>query len=177
MKHALVRTLVTAAALLAGASCRQRETPPPTPSSAAATAPRVAAEQLRMPLVKGEGQAAIADYRDKVLLVNFFAAGMEECRHEIADLNKLVTDMQGRPFAVLGIAMDLKPPIYVADEMRYTAPAFPYVLGGKPGRQSFPSVRALPTKWLYDRNGNVARRYEGAASITQIRADIDELLR
>lgn len=176
MKHALVRTLVMAAALLAAASCRQRETPP-APPGATEAAPRVAAEQLRMPLVKGEGQAAIADYRDKVLLVNFFAAGMEECRQEIADLNKLVADMQGRPFAVLGIAMDLKPPIYVADGMRYTAPAFPYVLGGKPGRQSFPSVRALPTKWLYDRNGNVARRYEGAASITQIRADIDELLR
>ena len=50
-----------------------------------------------MPLVIGEGQAAISDYRGKVLLVNFFGGSSEECREEIAPLNALLAELNGKP--------------------------------------------------------------------------------
>lgn len=174
----MAKTFLAALAMLSllAASCRQREEPEPAFTTAAAP-PRVIAEQLRMPLVAGEGQAALEDFRGKVLLVDFFGGSMEECRAEIPPLNALLAEMNGKPFALLGIAMDLKPQIYVADDMRDAQPAFPYVLGGKPARQAFPSVHVLPTKWLLDRSGNIVKRYEGATPLTQIRADMDELLK
>lgn len=175
MKPRLRMILAVLPALLA-ASCGPREAalqPPKAPPEP----PKIVSDQLRMARVFGEGQAAIADFRGQVLLVVFLAGASDECRAEIAGLNALAADMHGRPFALLGITMDLKPQIYVKEDLRYAQPNFPCVLGDKPARQAFPSVRALPTKWLYDRAGSVAKRYEGAVSLTQIRADIDELMK
>ncbi len=167
--------VIFAATLLA--ACQQRERPVLPPVAGPAEALKVPPEQLRMPLVIGEGQAAISDYRGKVLLVNFFGGSSEECREEIAPLNALLAELNGKPFAMIGVAMDLKPQIYVADDLRDSQPAFPYVLGGKIARQAFPTVRVLPTKWLMDRSGQVVKRYEGATSLMQVRADIDELMK
>lgn len=140
--------------------------------------PVVAPELLRMPAVAGEGQFAMADFRGKVLLVSFFASGMDECRAEIVPLNTMVAELGSRPFALLGIAMDLKKPqIYVASDLRSSPPHFPYVLGGRAARQAFPEVKALPTKWLLDRDGKVVKRYEGGTPLAEIRADIEGLLK
>lgn len=177
MKHYAV--MIWGASLLCTmmVSCQQRERTELPPVAPPAEPLKVAPEQLRMSLVAGEGQAAISDYRGKFLLVNFFGASSPECRAEIAELNALASDLHAKPFALLGIAMDFKPQIYVAGELRESPPAFPYVLGGRAARQAFPTVRALPTKWLLDRDGKVVKRYEGETPMALIRADIDELLK
>jgi thiol-disulfide isomerase/thioredoxin len=156
-------------------SCGPREQQYPPPTATQSEPLKVPPDQLRFPMVSGEGQASISDFRGKVLLVNFFGGSSEECRAEIEPLNALLSELSGKPVAFLGIALDLKPQIYVKEDLRPTPPAFPCVLGNKLARQAFPSVRAVPTKWLLDRDGKIVKKYEGAPAMLQIRADIDEL--
>ena len=48
------------------------------------------------------GQAhTLADYRDRVVLMNFWATWCEPCRAEMASLQKLQERLAGRPFTVL----------------------------------------------------------------------------
>lgn len=140
------------------------------------TVPKIEPDTLRMPRVEGEGTLSIADFRGKIVLINFFGSQSDENRAEIPELNAIAKDFHERPFQLLGITLDLKPQIYVKDDLRFTPPTFPCATGGKASRQAFPSIRVLPTKWLLDREGRVVKRYEGAVSFTQVRADISELL-
>ena len=48
------------------------------------------------------GQAhTLADYRDRVVLMNFWATWCEPCRAEMASIQKLQERLAGRPFTVL----------------------------------------------------------------------------
>lgn len=170
------KALQILAAVLLAVSCRERDAgrvPPPV----LVPPPTVQPELLKMKLLDGEGVVSLSDFRGKIVLVNFFGAAKDECRAEIGELNTLANDLRDRPFQLIGITFDLKPQIYVKEDLRSSMPTFPCALGEKPARQAFPSVRVLPTKWLLDREGKIVKRYEGAASFTQIRADISELLK
>ena len=168
-----------ASVLLSLAACDRPDAQPPAES-----ATRIAERATPTPghyrmqaLAADAPELSLDQFRGKLVLVNFFAASVEECRSDLVALNALQSRLQGRPFTVVGIAMDLKPQIYIASDLRYTMPVFPCAIGGKPARQVFPEIRALPTKWLLDRDGRVLRRYEAAAGLDQISADIEELLK
>lgn len=174
----VVRSRVGAVALLsfcALTACESRTVPPA--QSAAMERATPPPSQYRMQLLAGAGELALDDFRGKVLLVNFFAAASDECRAEIPELNALHERMQAASFSVVGVAMDLKPQIYVASELRGVLPVFPCAIGGKPARQVFPEIRALPTKWLVDRTGKVVHRYEAAVPLAQVQADLEGLLK
>ena len=133
--------------------------------------------QYRMQLLTGSGQLALDDFRGKIVLVEFFAAGSEEGRCSVAALNNLQALWRGRPFTAVGIAMDLKPQIYIASDLRSGMPTYPCAIGGKPARQVFPEVRALPTRWILDREGRVVRRYESAIALETVVTDLEDLLK
>ena len=48
----------------------------------------------------------LADYRGKVVLVNFWATWCEPCRAEMPTLEKLKEKFAGRPFVVLAVNVD-----------------------------------------------------------------------
>ena len=45
----------------------------------------------------------LADYRGKVVLVNFWATWCEPCREEMPSMNRLRASLAGQPFAVLAV--------------------------------------------------------------------------
>jgi thiol-disulfide isomerase/thioredoxin len=45
----------------------------------------------------------LADYRGKVVLVNFWATWCEPCRDEMPSIERLRASLEGRPFAVLAV--------------------------------------------------------------------------
>ena len=45
----------------------------------------------------------LADYRGKVVLVNFWATWCEPCREEMPSIERLRASLEGRPFAVLAV--------------------------------------------------------------------------
>ena len=58
--------------------------------------------RLRLPDVFGKEQS-LAQWRDKVLIVNFWATWCEPCREEMPSMNRLRAALAGRPFEVLAV--------------------------------------------------------------------------
>src|SRR5215213_7007464 len=48
----------------------------------------------------------LADYRGKVVLVNFWATWCEPCRQEMPSIQRLSAKLSGKPFVVLAVNVD-----------------------------------------------------------------------
>jgi peroxiredoxin len=105
----------------------------------------------------------LADYRGKVVVLDFWATWCGPCKVEIPWFMEFETQFKGQGFAVLGVSMDedgwavIKP--YVRDrKMNYRI-----LLGDDKVSTSYGGLDALPTTLLIDREGNIASVHEGVA--------------
>ncbi len=112
--------------------------------------------------------------RGKVVLVNFWATWCPPCRMETPELVALKTAYASRPFEVVGISMDEDKDTVPGFVKRYNI-NYPILLPNGP--VSFGGdVSALPTSFLVDQQGRIAREYVGMISERAVRGDIDRLL-
>ncbi len=65
-------------------------------------APATRAPALELSDLQGRTHK-LADYRGKVVLVNFWATWCEPCREEMPSIERLRASLEGRPFAVLAV--------------------------------------------------------------------------
>jgi peroxiredoxin len=105
----------------------------------------------------------LADYRGKVVLLDFWATWCGPCKIEIPWFMEFETQFKDQGFAVLGVSMDedgwaaIKP--YVRDrKMNYRV-----LLGDDKVSTSYGGLDALPTTLLIDREGNIASVHEGVS--------------
>jgi thiol-disulfide isomerase/thioredoxin len=103
-----------------------------------------------------------ADWRGKVVLVNFWATWCGPCRAEIPDLVKL-QDKYRDQLVIVGISEDDGPTAVdlvkkFADEhhINYTL-----AMTSDKLQETFPGVVALPTTFLLDREGRIAQKHVG----------------
>ena len=124
-----------------------------------------------------EGRAVkLSDYRGKVVLLNFWATWCGPCRIEIPWFMQFEKEFKDRGFAVLGISMDddgwdaVKP--YV-QRMRVN---YRMLLGDSMVSDLYGGVDSLPTSFMIDRQGRVARVHIGLVSRSEYQNDINALL-
>ena len=118
----------------------------------------------------------LADYKGKVVLLNFWATWCGPCKIEIPwfiEFNKTYHD---RGFAVLGVSMDddgwksVKP--YLAEKkIDYTV-----VVGNDQVSKSYGDVDSLPTTFIIDRDGRVAFVHMGLVGRDTYENEIRSLL-
>jgi cytochrome c biogenesis protein CcmG/thiol:disulfide interchange protein DsbE len=119
---------------------------------------------------------ALADYKGKVVLLNFWATWCGPCKIEIPWFIDLEQKYKDKGFAVLGVSMDddgwsaVKP--YIADQkINYRM-----LLGNENVGTLYGGVDSLPTTFLIDRDGNIAATHIGLVSKSDYQNEIVQLL-
>ena len=119
----------------------------------------------------------LADYRGKVVLVNFWATWCAPCRDEMPSIRRLKEKLADKPFAVLGVNLD-EPESRIEKFLSEVKLDFPILLD--PGRRVAKAweARILPATYIVGPDGRV--RYTVVGEINwdheQMVARISELL-
>ena len=125
--------------------------------------------------VLGGSSWALEEQRGSVVLLNFWATWCGPCRMETPDLVTLAHTYGPRGLRVAGITMDEEPASVVpAFVKRYHVP-YPILVPDQ-GFGLANLIQALPTTFLLDRQGRVARMFRGARTAEAMAPDIERLL-
>ncbi|MFH2201567.1 MAG: TlpA disulfide reductase family protein [Elusimicrobiota bacterium] len=151
------RTLSVPAALFAlllAAGC----TPPGDGSGGDAglgePAPEFALKDLTGRIVR------LADFKGKVVLIDFWATYCLPCRDAIPELQALHDKHQAEGFAVIGISVDAYAG-HVPDFVRELGVKYPVVLDPEQETARSFGFSQLPTTFLVDRSGRIRRKWLG----------------
>jgi peroxiredoxin len=116
-----------------------------------------------------------ADYRGKVVLLNFWASWCGPCIEEMPRLSALQRAYAAAGLQVIGISMD--DTAAPAKRLLARQPVdYPVVLGDAALGETYGDVLGLPLTFLIDRRGHIVARYKGEADLSQIKAKIKSLL-
>ena len=119
----------------------------------------------------------LADYRGKVVLVNFWATWCEPCRDEMPSIERLRQSLRGKPFEVL--AVNVGEPASRIESFREKLPmSFTLLLDRDTKTAKAWKARILPASFLIGRDGRVRYVHYGEIdwSGAAARAKVDELL-
>jgi peroxiredoxin len=111
----------------------------------------------------------------KIVVVNFWATWCGPCRHEIPDFNDVYSRYRDRGVEFLGIAVDESPETVVPEFLKENPISYP-VLVGSPELVFRYGVRGLPTTFIIERSGRIAKRLVGMTFANTLEAELDKLL-
>ena len=141
--------------------------------------PRDAAALLSLSLPDTSGrQQSLAQWRGKVVVVNFWATWCAPCREEMPEFVKIQRELGPRGLQFVGIAIDQAEKVeQFASELDLNYPA---LIGGyavvELSKTLGNPLSALPFTIVISRNGTVVRTQLGAFDPTKLRSTIDSLL-
>ncbi len=119
----------------------------------------------------------LADYRGKVVLVNFWATWCEPCRAEMPSIDRLRRSLQGKPFEVLGV--NLAEPLSRIEKYLESMPlGFPLLRDRDSAASKAWKARVLPASYLIGRDGRIRYFAYGELDWTSepVRKTVSELL-
>jgi thiol-disulfide isomerase/thioredoxin len=127
----------------------------------------------------------LAQFKGKVVLVNFWATWCEPCRIEIPSLIEFQQKYAARGFTILGVAMDdegasvvqpfVEKPQWDVDGKK-VAMNYPIMLGNDDVAAKFGGLLGIPTSVLISRDGKVVKRIIGLISTDSLEREIQSLL-
>jgi thiol-disulfide isomerase/thioredoxin len=117
----------------------------------------------------------LADYKGKVVVLDFWATWCGPCRVEIPGLMEMQTKYARQGFSVIGISMDDEPgPVvqfYKEFKMNY-----PVAVGNQRIGELYGGILGLPTTFLIGRDGRIYAKHTGAADPAAIEDEVQQLL-
>ena len=102
----------------------------------------------------------LADYKGKVVMVNFWASWCGPCRQEMPLLEKMHKDYKDAGFVLLGVNVDAE----AADRDKFLAETpvtFPVLDDSENTATEVFGVEAMPSSYFVDKNGNLAHLHKG----------------
>ena len=120
----------------------------------------------------------LADYRGKVVLVNFWATWCVPCRDEMPSIERLRAALEGRPFAVLAVNL-AEPESRIRKFLEVVPVRFPVLLDTDSRAARAWQARVLPATFIVGPDGVVRYQYFGELDWAkpEIREQIVKLLR
>ena len=142
------------------------------------------APEIRLKDLNGK-EVSLADYKGKVVLLNFWATWCDPCRVEIPWLIDLQAKYASRGFTVVGVAMDEEGKSVVApfiEKERFDVNGkqlpmdYPILLGDDEASEKFGGILGYPTSFLISRDGKQVLKIQGLRSYDEIAKAIEDQL-
>jgi peroxiredoxin len=102
----------------------------------------------------------LADYRGRVVLVNFWATWCEPCRAEMPSIERLRAALSDRPFTVLAVNLG-EPKSRIEKFLARTPLTFPVLLDRDTAVAKAWRARVLPATYLVGRDGRIRQVHYG----------------
>ena len=169
------------AALAVGLTVMQRRSQPKTKTVASFQPPSIPAirgkpaADFELPGLDGS-KVRLANFKNKVLVVNFWATWCSPCIVEIPGFIELQKKYGPQGLEVIGISMDdtgIKDvkPFVEKHHMTYTI-----LLGDDHVAEQFGGIMGLPTTFVVDRNGKYYSMHRGLVSHEVVEEEVQTLL-
>ncbi len=118
----------------------------------------------------------LAEYKGKVVLLNFWATWCGPCKIEIPWFVEFEQKYKDKGFAVLGVSMDEEGFAVVRPFVDKNQINYRMVIGNDSVAQQYGGVDALPSSFIIDKEGRIAATHVGLVSKGEYARDIDALL-
>ena len=112
----------------------------------------------------------LAEWRGKVVLINFWATWCPPCRAEIPELIALQERYRDK-LVILGISDDEGPPEIVQKFVEEQKINYVIAMGSPALRKVFHGVVALPTTFVIDPEGRIAQKHVGMLNAVETEAE------
>jgi thiol-disulfide isomerase/thioredoxin len=106
------------------------------------------------------GKHRLADYRGKVVLVNFWATWCEPCRDEMPSIERLRASLEGRKFAVLAVNL-AEPESRIRKFLDAVPVGFPVLLDRDSQTTRAWQAKLLPATYIVGPDGRIRYRHVG----------------
>ncbi len=118
---------------------------------------------------------SLEEHRGKIVVVNFWATWCAPCREETPDLVRVYDRYKGRGVTIAGVSLDDEPSKVVPRFVERYGVEYP-VLVPPPDSPITGAIESIPTSFLVDQKGRVARTWVGILHEEELIRNIDELL-
>ena len=154
-----------------------RKTRPSAPPDVAITAGERQAAALKISVTDVNGnQLRTAQYKGKVLLVNFWAAWCTPCAEEVPQFIALERKYHDQGLQVIGFSVD-DDVQELRDFTRKYGINYPVAPSDFAIAEAFGGVFGLPTTLVIDRDGSIRRKHYGATDFSSLEQEVVALLR
>jgi len=176
MLRTLLLSLGLATVGLAG--CNQHSASPPPPKKVAIATGEIGSRMPDFSVKDLQGrEISSADFRSKVVLVDFWATWCQPCKKEMPGYQKLTDRYGPRGFAVVGFKFDTmadtEDPLQFAKKIGVR---YPLAVGADELKQKFGGIEGLPTTLLYDREGILRKKVIGFEYTSAFELELTPLL-
>ncbi len=132
-----------------------------------------AAPSFSLPDLGGRS-VSLADFRGKVVVLDFWATWCPPCRREIPDFIALQKQYGTEGLQIVGIALD--EPEKVQAFARQNGMNYPVLLGTDDVAMRYGGIEGIPTTFIIDRGGRIVNRLEGYRPRSVFEEEIRKLL-
>jgi peroxiredoxin len=116
------------------------------------------------------------DFKGKVVILDFWATWCGPCRAEIPNFIVLQRQYEKQGLVVVGLSVDEDGAHVVKPFAQRLGMNYPVVLADKKTQDAFGGIEAVPTTFIIDRKGRIAKEHMGFADKDEFENEIKPLL-
>lgn len=136
---------------------------------------RSAAPDFTVSTLNGQ-KIQLSALKGKVILLDFWATWCPPCRAEIPHFNELYAAYHGKGLEIVGLALDQNGPADVVAFVQQQSVSYPIAMGTSAIVEAYGGVRGIPTTFLIDPQGRIAKKYVGYQEKQVFEKEIQALL-
>ena len=121
-------------------------------------------------------QISLSDFKDKVVVLDFWATWCPPCVKEIPHFIALYEQYKDQGFAMVGISVDREGVSVVKSFAGKHRINYPILMTDGQVDKAYGGITGIPTTFVIDRAGNIRQKYVGYQDKAVFEADIKALL-